>query len=596
MAATPPSKPSPTGRWDTSQWRDPSPPPKRFLDENEGRMLDPGTAMEVRGVRPMATTYVGPRLLISTLVDVADALEKLREVAEGYGWTVTPERGANVRGRAKPRPPRMRKNRPVWSDPGQSIGVIRVDIAVAESNREAVQAPDGWLLLQQARAKFGLAAMHGVGLDHIVFLRGGMWDPHPGMWDPHPGMWDPHSTEGAVSSYMAPGWGGRQPVAYAGPQPHRHPDDRIKGRRPVVAVLDTGCGRHPWLNGVVKTDVRLGTRPIGLTGRRTNPEYFPDQYGPLDGGIDPYSGHGTFICGLIHQACPDADILAWRAVDAAGPIVESTLIKALDDILALVERHRADPANGHAIDILSLSLGYYHETPEDEELVDPTVWELMRRFGEAGTVVVCSAGNDATARPMYPAAFGPWRNGGPVTPHPDALPIVAVGAKNPNGTDSLFSNAGEWVRVYETGAAVLSTLPPSFNGGAEPAARTHFPPGSKPGDRGRRTRESIDPDDFASGFALWSGTSFAAPLFAGKLAQALVPSLMRLRGRDADTKRLAYRRGWDAVLELTDIKQRELENAERAGAPRSRRRGQQGRTARKRASAAREGSGQEQGS
>ena len=34
-------------------------------------------------------------------------------------------------------------------------------------------------------------------------------------------------------------------------------------------------------------------------------------------------------------------------------------------------------------------------------------------------------------------------------------------------------------------------------------------------------RESIDPDDYTGRFALWSGTSFSAPLFAGSIAQAL---------------------------------------------------------------------------
>ena len=34
-------------------------------------------------------------------------------------------------------------------------------------------------------------------------------------------------------------------------------------------------------------------------------------------------------------------------------------------------------------------------------------------------------------------------------------------------------------------------------------------------------RETLDMDDFSSGFAVWSGTSFAAPLFAGEVAQYL---------------------------------------------------------------------------
>ena len=52
----------------------------------------------------------------------------------------------------------------------------------------------------------------------------------------------------------------------------------------------------------------------------------------------------------------------------------------------------------------------------------------------------------------------------------------------------------------------MSTMPPGFQGGLEPVARTKAY---------QRVRESIDPDNFSAGFALWSGTSFAAPLFAG---------------------------------------------------------------------------------
>ena len=94
---------------------------------------------------------------------------------------------------------------------------------------------------------------------------------------------------------------------------------------------------------------------------------------------------------------------------------------------------------------------------------------------------------------------------------PATVPIVAVGALNPNGTDALFSNVGPWVRAWAYGASVMSTLPP-FQGGLQPAARRELD---------HRVRESIDPDDYTGRFALWSGTSFAAPLFAGRLAAEL---------------------------------------------------------------------------
>ena len=92
--------------------------------------------------------------------------------------------------------------------------------------------------------------------------------------------------------------------------------------------------------------------------------------------------------------------------------------------------------------MLSLSLGYYHETPKDE-LFDPTMYDILRELGECGVAVFCSAGNDATARPMFPAAWSPVARPGPtIVAEEGACPIVSVGALNPNGTDALFSNAG----------------------------------------------------------------------------------------------------------------------------------------------------------
>jgi hypothetical protein len=57
---------------------------------------------------------------------------------------------------------------------------------------------------------------------------------------------------------------------------------------------------------------------------------------------------------------------------------------------------------------------------------------------------------------------------------------------------------------------------PAFNGGDQPLARVGSDLGGS-----IRVRESIDPDDFRGGFAVWSGTSFAAPIVAGAIASAL---------------------------------------------------------------------------
>jgi subtilisin family serine protease len=291
---------------------------------------------------------------------------------------------------------------------------------------------------------------------------------------------------------------------------------------------------------------------IGDTDPRTDIEVHGDLTGPFDGSVDRIAGHGTFIAGLIHQACPDAEIVSWRAIPAEQPLVESEWLTTLAQVIELVRRYRENDGDGYAIDVLSLSMGYYHENDSDG-LLDPILLSMIDKLQQLGVAVVCSAGNDATDRPCYPAAFAPWRDGrGPVKVSAARVPLVSVGALNPNTTDALFTNAGTWVRAYAPGAGIMSTMPP-FEGGLDPVASTRIH---------GRVRESIDPDDFRSlkddqgrdrgGFGLWSGTSFAAPIVAGRIAASMADKLTD-NARFTDSPAAARRRAWDAVEHVTGI-------------------------------------------
>ncbi|MEZ5096958.1 MAG: S8 family serine peptidase [Nocardioides sp.] len=206
-----------------------------------------------------------------------------------------------------------------------------------------------------------------------------------------------------------------------------------------------------------------------------------------------------------------------------------------------VRRRRRSP--GHRLDVLNLSMGFYPETVEEERSLHPTLFQALRILSRSGTVVVCSAGNDGTARRALPAAYAGH-------PKLDGAPVVAVGARNPNGTVALFSNTGSWVTTYAPGASVLSTMPP-LRGGILPSARTRA---------FGECREGVDPDDFTrperdqashevsrvAGFGLWSGTSFAAPVVAGEVAAAIAAA----QGAGEDVPEQAVSRGQKAVEEV----------------------------------------------
>jgi subtilisin family serine protease len=219
-----------------------------------------------------------------------------------------------------------------------------------------------------------------------------------------------------------------------------------------------------------------------------------------------------------------------------GVVEEADLIRALGVLNRIVDDafQSGDPS---PVDIVSLSLGYYHELPNDEDF-DPVLLQQIRALGTRGVAVLASAGNDATCREVFPAAFMPHAGGEVSRFERDCVPVVSVGALNPDGTIALFSNGGPWVAQWRTGAALVSTFPTTFNGGGQPSVAYPTPQGR---------RSTMDPDRFASGFGTWSGTSFSAPVLAGQLAR-------RLMGLDAESGAAdPLTRMWTALTDETGL-------------------------------------------
>ncbi|WP_301177024.1 S8 family peptidase [Actinomadura geliboluensis] len=185
----------------------------------------------------------------------------------------------------------------------------------------------------------------------------------------------------------------------------------------------------------------------------------------LDYALDAQAGHGTFVAGVVLAQAPAARLRVRRVIGGDGVGDELDVIRAL-----------AGLAESGGADVVNLSLGCHTYDDRPSPVVAQAVAALGRR-----TVVVACAGNAATDRPFWPAAM---------------KPVIGVGALD--GDDrAWFSNHGWWVDACAQGVDVASTFV-SFDG-ARPPVR------------------GIDPDRFA-GYATWSGTSFAAPAVAGRIA------------------------------------------------------------------------------
>lgn len=273
------------------------------------------------------------------------------------------------------------------------------------------------------------------------------------------------------------GWGpARTPAVLPSDAPAGSPNGR------VVAILDTDCwDAHPWLQGFV-------TRrpPPGVTWEDPVTEY--DLVDPLVGLTDSHSGHCTFIAGVIRQLAPNARMRVYPVMHTDGVVLQSDLVTQLAQI--------GSEAAVDKPDVILMSFGGYASGSGGITSLEPTFTALKN----AGATLVASAGNDASAVEMYPAAFSD---------------VIGVGALTRRGTTAIYSNEAPWVDTWFPGTSIVSTLPP-FAGSKSPGLARRFDPMLD-----GRPRQGSDPDDLSYKFGIWSGTSFAAAICAGLLARKL---------------------------------------------------------------------------
>jgi subtilisin family serine protease len=231
-----------------------------------------------------------------------------------------------------------------------------------------------------------------------------------------------------------------------------------------VAVLDSGVVEyHDWLGD------RVERRPADVEA----PEL--DQQGRLSF----YSGHGTFIAGVVLQHAPGATVVARRIFGGDGVIDDLGLAEALWQL--------------PEVEVLNLSLGGYTHDDVGLPLTAAALGDCFER--NPGLVVVASAGNHGDSRPVYPAAD---------------KRVIAVAAVDDDAARPCFSDFGDWVDASAPGVDVQSTF---FDVQAEPEPAQ--PPNCL-------QSSPVGMVQF-EGWALWSGTSFAAPRVAGAIAAMIRP-------------------------------------------------------------------------
>jgi len=241
------------------------------------------------------------------------------------------------------------------------------------------------------------------------------------------------------------------------------------GVPPRVAVIDTGVSvelrSDDYLRNLVQSD---NIDPL---------DAFPP---PHNGLLDAAAGHGSFVAGVIQQVAPSARLRVYKVTDSDGVCTDQQIGDAIRQ------------AGNDGADIINLSLGTTTTDGTPPPAMLDAVQGVIARNPEI--LLVVAAGNDGNETPMWPAALSA------TGPHDRFDNVVAVAGLTARGCDNDWSSRGPWVTCSTVGQGVSSTYVIGTEDG--PLIKDDHP-------------DTYGPD----AWAVWTGTSFAAPQITGGVAR-----------------------------------------------------------------------------
>jgi hypothetical protein len=237
-----------------------------------------------------------------------------------------------------------------------------------------------------------------------------------------------------------------------------------------VAVIDTGIPSAKradgWLADVHRTADNIDELDVLPAGP--------------DGLLDYQAGHGSFVAGVIRRVAPHAEIRMYRATDSDGFGTDHDIAEAILQ------------AHDDGAQIINMSLGVRTVDDQPPPAMADAIATVQRESG-GRTVIVAAAGNYGDAFPVWPAA----------------LPgVEAVAGLTAYLVPSAWSSYGRHVRFSTVGEGIRSTFVPGIESPV-------FDP----------SPDTFGPDPWA----MWSGTSFAAPQIAGAVARVSYEEAMEPR-------------------------------------------------------------------